>query len=166
MNGNVAIYTSSAGSSAFRSSLASSTWHQVLYLTPGQAYALPTELFWLDLPEDPISLSVAVDEFADAAELIPLRGAIRTTIGLLPGEPYTLLRPIPVRIEQVEAGDFLAEFDEANIAISGETYQEAFQNLIAEILNAFENFSTEEASLGPEPTRQLKVLRNYLRPQR
>lgn len=165
MNGDITIYTSSAGSSAFRSSLASSTWHQMLYLTPGQAYALPTELFWLDLDEDPIGLSVALDEFADAAEPIPLPGAIRTTIGSLPGEPYTLLRAIPVRIEQVAAGDFLADFTEANIAISGETYQEAFQNLIAEILNAFENFSTEEASLGPEPTRQLKVLRNYLRPQ-
>ncbi len=163
MNQDITIYTTSAGSFAIRSSLAISSWHHMLYLSPGQVYAPPKDLFWLDLDE---GLSVALDEFADAAERIPLLEVTRTTIGSLPGEPYTLLRAIPVKIEQVEARDFVAEFDEANIAISGETYHEAFQNLIAEILNAFENFSTEEARLGPEPTRQLEVLRNYLKPQR
>lgn len=86
-------------------------------------------------------------------------------ISSLHDEPYTLLQPIPIRIEKVEEDDFLACFEEANISMSGETPDEAFQNLIADILEAFELFCTEETTLGPEPTRQLDVLRRYLQRQ-
>ena len=86
----------------------------------------------------------------------------RAFISSLPGEPYTLLRPIPVKIEQVEQDDFLARFEEANIGMSGETAQEALQNLLIDVLDAFELFCKEETNLGPEPTCQLRVLRRYI----
>ena len=88
--------------------------------------------------------------------------SFRTHIDQFPGESYALRRPIPVAIQRLEADDFVASFEEANLAVSGETSQEAFQNLAIEILNLFEIFSEEESNLGPEPTRQLKVLKQYL----
>lgn len=91
-----------------------------------------------------------------ADDLIP------TQIDQFPGEPYRIRRPIPVLIERVDDNDFLASFEEANLAFSGTTKREAFQNLAIEILNAFEMFSEQESNLGPEPIRQLAVLRSYL----
>jgi hypothetical protein len=88
--------------------------------------------------------------------------SFQTHIEQYPGEPYALRRPIPVTIQKLEADDFEARFEEANLAVSGETIQEAFQNLAIEILNIFEIFNQEENNLGPEPTRQLRVLKQYL----
>ncbi len=78
------------------------------------------------------------------------------------GTSYALLRPIPVAVEQVGPDDFLAHFEEANIAMSGETAEDARESLLANILDVFDLFTNEEASLGPEPARQLGVLRKYL----
>ena len=86
-------------------------------------------------------------------------------ISSIPSEPYILLRSISVKIKRIEDNDFLASFEEANISMSGETEQEALQNLIAHILDVFEIFSEEESSLGPEPARQLRVLKQYIKPQ-
>jgi hypothetical protein len=88
--------------------------------------------------------------------------SFQTHIVQFPGEPYALRRPMPVAIQMLEADDFEARFEEANLAVSGETIQEAFQNLAIEILNIFEIFNEEESNLGPEPTRQLRVLKQYL----
>lgn len=122
-------------------------------------------LFFLDFSKNPAEDHVIFGEFEDTTQLKSPQGIIKTFIDSLPGEPYTLRRPIPVKIETVGDEDYLASFDEANIAISGETYQEAFQNLVAEVLNSFENFIREETNLGPEPSRQLKILKRYLEPQ-
>lgn len=92
--------------------------------------------------------------------------AYRKHINSLPGEPFNLLKPIPVKIERVDKNDFLVSFEEANITMPGESDQEAFQNLIGHTLDVFEALSNEETSLGPEPARQLKVLRKYLSVQR
>lgn len=89
-----------------------------------------------------------------------------TYIKNLPGEPYIVRKPIPVKIEQTDEDDHTASFEEANLAISGSTEQEAFQNLILEILNAFEDFCGEEQALGLEPSRQLVIFRQYLVRQR
>ena len=82
----------------------------------------------------------------------------------LPGEPYTVLQPIRIKIERMGENDFLASFEEANLAMSGETKEEALQNIIAEILDTFEMFSDEASRLGPEPSRQLRVMQKYLKP--
>lgn len=165
MNGAVRLQTTSAGTSGFRPGLASSTSLRKLELAQGEAYRLSSQTFVLDLNEGTKKHFVIVGEFEDATGLKPRQTILRTAISSLPGEPYTLLQPIPVKIEQIEEGDFLAGFDEANVAMSGETYQEAFQNLVAEVLNSFESFITEEANLGPEPARQLGILKKYLAPQ-
>jgi hypothetical protein len=165
VNGVVILQATPAGTSGFRQGLANSTWLRKLELVHGEAYSASLQEFVVDLSEDRAGHFVTVGEFEDTTELKPRQTILRTTISSLPGEPYTLLQPIPLKIDQVGEGDFLAGFDEANIAMSGETSQEAFQNLIAEILNAFESFSVEEANLGPEPARQLRILKKYLAPQ-
>lgn len=90
------------------------------------------------------------------------RPAGRVFIASLPSESYFFLRPIPVVIEQPGPGEFLARFEEANIAMSGETPEDARESLLANILDVFELFTDEETKLGPEPARQLWVLRKYL----
>ncbi|MDP3794066.1 MAG: hypothetical protein Q8R07_04950 [Candidatus Uhrbacteria bacterium] len=76
---------------------------------------------------------------------------------------YTLTGPIPVIIKQGEGGEFIAYLEEANIAMSGDMALEATQNLIANILDVFDIYTSEEGNLGPEPTRQLRELRLYVR---
>jgi hypothetical protein len=82
-----------------------------------------------------------------------------------PGEPYRLLKPTSVHIKRLGDDDFLACFNEANIAISGDSPQEAFQGLASHILDVFEILELEESTLGPEPTRQLAVLREHITAQ-
>ncbi len=89
----------------------------------------------------------------------------RVSIDYFPNEPYRLLKSILVRIQLIGEGDFLASFDEANLAMSGDTAQEALQNLAAHVLDVFELLSEEEGALGPGPTEQLRILRTYLAPQ-
>ena len=58
----------------------------------------------------------------------------------------------------------IASFFDANIHASGDTEEEAFRNLKSLILDTFDSLSAEPAHrLGPEPTRQLAVLRQFVR---
>ena len=85
-----------------------------------------------------------------------------TTIAALPDAPYTLLRPIPVRLEPGEDGGWMARFEEANIGMSGGDPEDARQMLAEDIVETFALFLAEEATLGPGPQRQLAVLKQYL----
>lgn len=82
------------------------------------------------------------------------------SIGDFPGEPYRTLKPIPVVLKWT-GDEYLARFDKANIAMSGSTCSEALGNLAACILDTLEDYSSEP-TLGPEPARQLAVLRQYV----
>ena len=74
---------------------------------------------------------------------------------------YRILQPIPVEIRRVEPGDFLALFREANIAMSGSDNNDAFQALVAEILDTFDVL-VEERNLGPDAAEQLWILNTYI----
>lgn len=74
---------------------------------------------------------------------------------------YEVLRPIPVEIKRADDSTFVARFAEANIAIGGFDAQDAFQSLVAEILDAFDTL-TEEAHLTGSAAEQLRVLRAYI----
>jgi predicted RNase H-like HicB family nuclease len=99
-------------------------------------------------------------------EGIPMKNAGTTTkIQTVAPEPYELLQPIEVSIVASAHGDFVASFYDANIAASGDNEQEAFDNLKSFILDMFDSLSAEQESrLGPEPARQLAVLRVFLAP--
>ncbi len=81
-------------------------------------------------------------------------------IGDFPAEPYRVLKPIPVTIEWTGSA-FLASFDEASIAMTGHTRSEALGNLAADILDTYEDYSAE-TQLGPQPARQLSILKAYI----
>ena len=74
---------------------------------------------------------------------------------------YHVLQPIPVEIKRVGIGDFEASFREANIAMSGSDRDDAFQALVAEILETFDVLFTEQ-SLGPDAAEQRRILRTYI----
>ena len=87
-------------------------------------------------------------------------------IGSFKPEPYTLKRPIPVNLQPSGDG-FIATFFDANISTSGETEEEAFSNLRSLLLDTLDSFASKPADdLGPEPTRQLAVLRHFIRRSR
>ena len=73
---------------------------------------------------------------------------------------YLVLRPIPVRYERHAHGT-IASFVQANIAISGVDAQDAYQALVAEILDTFD-FLTAEPVLSESAAKQLNVLRDYI----
>jgi hypothetical protein len=89
---------------------------------------------------------------------------LRLTIETVAPEPYDVRRPIPVVIRAVDDG-FAASLFDANIHTEGETPQEAFDNLRTLILDTLELLSEQPAeTLGPEPRRQLAVLREFIAP--
>ena len=85
-------------------------------------------------------------------------------ITTLAPEPYQILRDISVVVEPADDG-FNATFFDANIGTAGDTQEEAVSNLRSLILDTFEYLASEPTeTLGPEPARQLAVLRVFLKP--
>ena len=74
---------------------------------------------------------------------------------------YRVLQPIPVEIRRVGIVNFEASFREANIAISGSDQDDAYQALVAEILETLDVLLTEQ-NLGPDATEQRRILRTYI----
>jgi hypothetical protein len=79
-------------------------------------------------------------------------------------EPFILRRPFQIVLRPAD-GEYLATFFDANIGIGGATEEEAINNLKALIVDTFDQLEHNEAILGPEPTRQLVVLRELLQRQ-
>src|SRR5207248_538687 len=88
---------------------------------------------------------------------------VRTAITDLGDASLEVLKPIPVSIRP-SGDDFVASFFDANVNVSGETEQEAFDGLREILIATFELFgSAPDEGLGPEPMRQFAVLRQFLR---
>lgn len=100
-------------------------------------------------------LSAQVTQLGESRPLI-------IPITTLAPEPYELVHDIPVALQA--AGDgFTATYFDANLATSGDTPEEALANLKELLLDVFEDLESEEDRLGPEPARQLAVLRSVMR---
>lgn len=97
-------------------------------------------------------------ELSNAQQKAP---AMTLHINSLQPEPYKLLQPIPVLV-QARDEEWVASFYDANLHASGDTEQEAFDNLRSLILDVFESLTEEKAELGVEPARQIAILRTYL----
>ena len=80
----------------------------------------------------------------------------------LPDTTHALIKPIPIRLKSVGEGEWMASFDEANIAMSGDTPEEAKELLSYDIIDAVELFHANEESLIPDLKRNLMVLRQYI----
>jgi hypothetical protein len=77
-------------------------------------------------------------------------------------EPVELTGEIPVLV-QGEDDNFVATYFDAGVSMSGDTQQEAVDNLKAHIVDLFEFLEREEDKLGPWPRKQLATLRTVLR---
>lgn len=74
---------------------------------------------------------------------------------------YRVRRPFAIKITRIGAGNFEALFREANIAISGIDRDDAYQAVLAEILDTFDTL-VEEPNLIPRAAKQLQILREYI----
>jgi hypothetical protein len=90
------------------------------------------------------------------------RGAVVVPIQSLAPEPFELLKPIQAVVQQI-GEDYVATFFDANINASGETQEEAITNLKDLLVGSFETFAGITDKLGPGPSRQLAVLRQFLK---
>ena len=81
----------------------------------------------------------------------------------LPDSNYKLLKSIPIRLKCVGSNDWIACFDEANIAMSGNDRQEAQESLAHDIIYTMEDFCAEEDVLIPDLKESLRVLREYVK---
>jgi predicted RNase H-like HicB family nuclease len=89
------------------------------------------------------------DQVAELAERVNRLEAAQTkpkeiTIQTFAPEPYELLMPIRVALEEDASGMFLASFFDVNIATSGETEQDAFDNIKNLILDVYDSLSNEQ----------------------
>ena len=81
-----------------------------------------------------------------------------------PNEPYEVIVPIPVSIKQDALEDFTASFVRANIAMTGNTLNDAWTSLAAHILDVFEMLTEHpQEKLGRGPRQQLEILRQHIR---
>lgn len=85
-------------------------------------------------------------------------------IETLSPEPFVLKRPIHVVVSE-DNQDAVATFFDANLGMSGDNAEEAVRNLKAVIVDTFDSFEENESILGPEPARQLAVLREFIQRQ-
>lgn len=82
----------------------------------------------------------------------------------LPNEPYDITHPILVRVTQNTLEDFTASFDEANIAMPGETLEDSIGNLLAHVLDVYEMLERHSAeNLAQGPREQLATLKKYVK---
>jgi len=87
---------------------------------------------------------------------------IQVPITSLAPEPYTLKHPI-IAIVQPDWDQFIATFFDANITASGDTQNEALDNLKAVLVSAFRRFrQLGEDRLGPGPRKQYAVLKSLI----
>ena len=91
--------------------------------------------------------------------------SVMVPITTLDPEPFELIRDLPVVVVREDDG-YLATFFDAGIGMTGDSREEAVANLRLLLVDMFDDFETHEAQLGPEPERQLAVLRIFIRRQR
>ena len=86
-------------------------------------------------------------------------------IETLPESKFRLQFPIPVRLDGDIDEGWVASFDEANIAISGDTVADAMEALAENIVFAMELHIAEEDKLNEHFRGVLATLRRYIEVQ-
>ena len=89
------------------------------------------------------------------------RERTKVVLRTLGSKSHTLKKMISVSVEHIAADEVIATFQKAGISICGDSATEAIQLLKTEIAESYE-ILMNEAKLGPEPQRQLKVLGEYI----
>ena len=82
-------------------------------------------------------------------------------IETLSPEPFAVKKVFQVVVRPSD-GEFIATLFDANLGMTGDTAEEAVANLKATIVDTFDLFEANESKLGPEPKRQLAILRELI----
>jgi hypothetical protein len=108
-------------------------------------------------------LEERVEDLEERLATLEMEGGAATLyIGTFAPEPYRLMKPIPVSIQRV-GESYLASFSDANVNSSGDNQHDAFANVKELVLDTYDRLSSLPAGkLGPGPSRQLAVLREYI----
>lgn len=89
--------------------------------------------------------------------------AIRVPIQSLAPASYELVKPIEAVVQLMD-DEYVASFFDANLSTGGDTQVEAMSNLRDLIVGTFEILiETKDSELGPGPSRQKAVLREFIR---
>jgi len=100
------------------------------------------------------------------AELTLPKQTIWVPVESFAPEPYEVLRRFTAVVTPLEEG-FEAGFYDANIHASGDTEQEAVENLKSLLLDYFDRLNElDDSVLGPEPSRQKRILNIHIRTQK
>ena len=122
--------------------------------SPSPGYSFRNVQLTAQFVASPISIPTKLEEQTESSHIVPI-----TTFA---PEPYRVINPISVLIVPSE-GEYIASLVEANIHSSGDTLEEAVENVKSLILDIFEILSTTDPShLGPEPTKQLARLKSFI----
>ena len=109
----------------------------------------------------------SASRFVDTGHLDVAENETDAQIDAIPeeyGDRFELLQPIPVEFEEVAPGAMIAQFAEADLAITGDDRQDAQDSLASWILDVFGDLvEAEPRMLGATPAMQIRVLRQYLR---
>jgi len=95
---------------------------------------------------------------------IESKACVLVPIQMFESTEFFVQQPFLAVVQPDEDG-FSATFFDANIGTSGDTQEEAVANLKDLILGTFEQFEAleRENQLGPEPARQLSVLKKVIK---
>ena len=94
---------------------------------------------------------------------MPLQAPYCSFLASLGSRNVTVIKPMPVTMEQRSDGEYIATFLDANIASGGETKAEAIQSLQDLIEMTFESIlDLSDDQLGPQMKRTKAVLTEFL----
>ena len=86
-----------------------------------------------------------------------------TWITSLPDTRLRVVQPIPVTVKQLEHDNFLAQMSTANVNASGDSIDEAVDNLMDMLGGTYDLLSSlPRSSLGPGPAHDFSVLRQHI----
>lgn len=89
--------------------------------------------------------------------------AYRIYLETLEPEPYLVAKPLNIHIRFCE-DEFIASFHDANLSTSGDTQEEAYDNLKEVIITIYNTLNRhEDSELGPGPLRQKKILNSFIK---
>jgi len=105
---------------------------------------------------------IAVNVQNNLTKAKPVQGVpLVVPISTFAPEPFEVVKDFSVVVQPAEES-FVATLFDANIGASGETPEDALQNLKDTLLNAFTILEARANQLGREPKRQLAVLRSLI----
>ncbi len=88
---------------------------------------------------------------------------MQTFITSLLDTQFKIVKPIPVIIMKFSPGNYIANVPIANIGASGDTVQEAINNLKDTIAAKYRLFASKPPKvLGTGPTKQLHFLKEHI----